>query len=736
MPAIAHSRNDAGVRHVLTDHLTAVAALAAEFAAPLAAAELAYALGLWHDLGKFHPDFQQYLRDVEQPGNRRRHGPDHKAAGVRLAIENGLQAAALPLQGHHGSALQAWYGRTQPATDLALGEARAALAIDLPRPTIPNFVGQDARAAEFFLRLLFSALVDADFLDTEAHFQPDKTALRPAPVPLQALWARFAADQAARFAAAEDTAVNRARAAIYEACLAAAPLPPGLFRLTVPTGGGKTRSGLAFALRHALAHGQRRVIVAVPYITITQQTAGAYRAIFEGSEDGRSLAPLERTGDATELIVLEHHSGTAETASEADEYDPTAVRARLAAENWDAPLIVTTTVQLFESMFANSTSRCRKLHRLANSVIILDEAQSLPPRLLEPILDGLRELCAHYNTTVVLSTATQPAFEVIEPFRALEAREIVPDPARYFRALKRVRYEWRVAEPLSWEAVAALMREEAQALAICNTKQDALDLLDALDDPGALHLSTLLCGAHRTAVIAELRRRLAAGEPCRLVATQVVEAGVDIDFPLVLRALGPLDSIVQAAGRANREGRLAEGRVIVFEPQNGRLPPGPYKRAAQTARTLLNSGLLDLHDPATMARYFTLLYDLEDTDERSIQKARAALDYPAVAERFRLIDDQTISVVITTYGSAAERARVRALLERLRYAPPTRALLRALQPYTVSVWARQAGGYMARGLLSPPTAEGLAPGLWEWLGGYDPVRGLVSDALTADQLVF
>lgn len=727
--AIAHSRNHDGKRHLLVTHLKAVAALAAEFAESLHASSLARYLGLWHDLGKFHPAFQQYLQDVERPDNERRRGPDHKAAGVRKAFEVGLEPLALLLQGHHGGLknrgdLRQWYERCKDDAGQALTLASDVLDVTpTEQPFIPDFVESNPNSAEFFLRMLFSALVDADFLDTEAHFAPGQTAGRGSELDVTELWQRFDRDQQRLLQNVINSPVNRSRLDIYDACILTAKQPTGLFRLSVPTGGGKTRSGMAFALRHALEHGQQRVIVAVPYITITQQTAEEYRRIF--SEDDEHP------------VVLEHHSGPRKGEEEADKFDPDAVWQRLSAENWDAPIIVTTTVQLFESLFANSTSRCRKLHRLANSVIILDEAQSMPANLLDPMLDVLRELCLHYGSTVVLSTATQPAFEALAPIRDLNAREIVPNPEKHFEALKRVEYDWRQRSPMSWDQVAELMENETQALAICNTKQDALDLMDALDDPQALHLSTLLCGKHRMAVIKTVKERLEAGEPCRLIATQVVEAGVDIDFPLVLRALGPLDSIVQAAGRANREGMLDSGRVIIFEPAEGGLPPGAYERATNTTRTMLNTtGPIDMHNPATLEQYYQKWYPLEDTDSEDVQKWRARLDYPEVARRFRMIKDDSVSVVITSYGAKEERRRLRNILEQLRKgAPPTRRLLRQLRPYTVSLWKHKADVYLNEGFLSPKNSEGIAPDMWEWTGSYDVVRGL-STEMNADALVF
>ena len=734
---IAHTRNNRGKYHDLVTHLQTVANLASDFAEPLQASELAHYLGLWHDLGKFHPDFQQYLLDVE--AGKKSRSPDHKAAGVRIASEQDkLNALMLLIQGHHGglksrSDLRRWYRQHKDKTEEALALARKTFDFELSEsPPLPDFIQNNPLSAEFFLRMLFSALVDADYLDTEAHFSPEKSAHRGSDMDMDILWQRFVTDQKKRFENVEDTTVNRSRNEIYTACLESAVQPSGLFRLTVPTGGGKTRSGMAFALRHALEHGQRRIIIAVPYITITQQTAQTYRDIFE-------------TSDNDELVVLEHHSSTAEPKDEKDKYSQEVLRQRLAAENWDAPIIVTTTVQLFESLFANSTSRCRKLHRLANSVIILDEAQSLPVNLLNPMLDALQQLCNHYDSTVVLSTATQPAFEVFEPFKKLTSRQVVPEPERHFQILKRVKYEWQMDKSLSWEKAADILRTEKQALAICNTKQDALRLLTALKDPDALHLSTLLCGKHRMAVIKKVKQRLKAGEPCRLVATQVVEAGVDIDFPLVVRALGPLDSIIQAAGRANREGLLEKdgecvpGRVVIFNPSDGGLPPGAYKRATQTTSTMLNSGDLDMHDPTTMQQYFKKLYPLEnppDSKGKTIQERRKDFKYPEVSRLFQMIKNNTVDVIVTSYGDEEDQKRIRSLLKRLRNgAPPTRNLMRQLQPYTVAINKYKADEYLNEGFLIPRSPEGIPPGIWEWAGKYDDVYGLSAAIMSVDEYI-
>lgn len=720
--AFAHSANPRGQRHGLAAHLQAVAALAAQFAAPLGAPEAAHWLGIWHDLGKFSPEFQQYLLDSEA-GRARRIGPDHKALGASVAARH-AGALALLIQGHHGALhspaeFQAWLGqrRNPRQWESALAAARRALARLEPAAPIglPAQVEGDALAAELFLRLLYSALVDADYLDTEAHFAGDSAATRGSPATISGLWAALEQAQTAITGRGQD-AVAQARHEVYQACLAAAAQPPGIFRLTVPTGGGKTRSAMAFALRHALLHGQDRVIVAIPFISITEQTADVYRAIFE-AEAGSPRA------------VLEHHSGAA-PAEEDDSGVGEGIWARLAAENWDAPIVVTTTVQLFESLFANTPAKARKLHRLANSVILLDEAQALPAHLLEPILDVLQQLARHYHSTIVISTATQPAFEAIPAFRGLAATEIVPDAARLFSALERVRYEWRLDPPLPWGEVAAIMRAEPQALAVVNTKRDALALLDALGDPQALHLSTLLCGAHRRGVIAEVRRRLAAGLPCRVVSTQVVEAGVDLDFPLVLRALAPLDAIIQAAGRCNREGRLERGRVVVFEPQEGGLPPGPYRAATGVTRALVEGARVDLGSPSAPALYFQRLYQTIATDRGNVQALRSHLNFPEVAREFRMIDEDTESVAVR-YGTPEQQAALRRLLDQLQArAGNPRRLMRALQPYLVSIRRREAERLRRAGLVGE-----VVPGLGEWLGHYDPVRGLAGADPEAESLI-
>lgn len=721
----AHSGNGAGIKHDLAQHLQSVARLARHYAEKFDAGEIGYWAGLWHDLGKFHPDFQSYL---EHPEGRR--GPDHSSTGAVHAATF-LDGLAFLVGGHHAGLpsrddlrIRLQEKRGSPTVTTALELARGQLAslepVEPLLEKLPSFLAGSrsnrseredlARATELFLRMAFSTLVDADFLDTEAHFDPERAARRVGGPSLEVLWRCFEANQAEVTGRKEDR-LNQIRHEIYRLCLAAADNPQGIFSLTVPTGGGKTRSGMAFGLRHALRHGLDRVVVAIPYTSIIEQTAGVYRAIF---------------GEAG---VLEHHSAMTSREEGSDPVSLGDVWARLASENWDAPVVVTTTVRLFESLFGHRPSDCRKLHNIAQSVLILDEVQTLPTHLLAPILDVLQQLADHYGVTVVLCTATQPAFLDGPYVKGLrEAREIVPDPSRYFEVLKRVRYECPPAgERWPWDRVAREMRTASQCLAIVNTKRDAFSLLDALDDPAALHLSTQMCGAHRLETLREVRRRLASGEPCRLVSTQVVEAGVDLDFPLVLRAVGPLDRIVQAAGRCNREGMLEAGRVVIFDPAEGGTPPGSYRSAVETAASLL-AARCDLHEPATYRTYFERLFQAADLDSKRIQSCRRILDFPEVARRFRMIEDDSAPAVVRPPGHAP---RVEHLLTTIReQAAAPRWVFRNLHPYLVSIRSRLLPVHQRNGLLRE-----VVPGLYEWLGAYDPVRGLMEAGRDPEDLV-
>jgi len=745
--ALAHSGG-----HLLAEHLQSVAIMAADFSAAFepstATRRWAYLAGLWHDLGKYRPGFQRYVAQSDNPdahiegkiGGREK---THSAAGALWAVQQlgkahgpgGALAArvlAYLIASHHAG-LYDWNDglNERLQEDDSKTELQEALASHPPEsilshgdfvPDLRSIPGGTAGFA-LWVRLLFSCLVDADFLDTEAHFDAAKPARRKGFPTLSQMQAAFDVHMAVKTAevaaASAASSVNSLRADVLLQCRDKAALPPGFFSLTVPTGGGKTLSSLAFALKHALTHGKSRVIYAIPYTSIIEQTADVFRDAFKalGTE-----------------VLIEHHS-----QADAAEKDETA-RSRLACENWDAPLIVTTNVQLFESLFAAKTSRCRKLHNLVGSVIVLDEAQQLPPEFLQPILDALNLLVKHYGVTVVLCTATQPALSTTDYFdagknlRGLEnVREIIDDPDALFTGLERVKVElpadWTTSTP--WADTAAQLASEDCALAIVSTRKAARELQRLLP-PGTLHLSALMCGAHRKTVIEQIKARLKAkrdgldSEPLRVISTQLVEAGVDIDFPVVYRALAGLDSLAQAAGRCNREGRLdGLGRVVVFVPPE----PAPRGHLAKGVAACITT----LHDQqaaplarALFATYFRHFYASVELDGKGVcpllklERNTLGVQFRSAADAFRLIDDQDSATVVVRY--APHQDELDKLLGSLASKGPERWLMRKFQRYTVSIPKRVADKMLLQGSLTLPM-----PGLYvqhQVDGLYDALLGL------------
>lgn len=707
----AHSARSRAAWEPLARHLADVAERAAAFGAPFGAADEARLTGLLHDLGKYSPTFTLRLEN-------KAHGLDHWSAGAWVALTRYGQAgmaAALAIQGHHvglGSReglrdLRPEQLAARHPLGLSLTERDPGLllsrleadGLQLPALTGSVFDQQAPKAAaQLDVRMLFSALVDADFLETEAHFQgqdggPSAKRQResgPKLAPERALAALDA--HLDRVAAGSRAAgrVNDLRADLRRACLDAAALPPGLFTLTAPTGSGKTLSLLGFALRHAALHGLRRIVVALPFLSLLEQTVAVYHEVFAafGAD-----------------FVIEHHSlaGTREEAArpgaDHDAAEEAKGRARQLAENWDAPVVVTTSVQLLESLFADRPRACRKLHRLAGSVLLLDEVQTLPPRLAAPTLAALSHLAHRYGATVVFATATQPAFDGLEdkvkPLAGTgwQPREIAPESLQLFSRARRNRVRWRLAEPLSWADLAAELAGRGQALAIVNLKRHARELADhlqALGAPGLALLSTNLCPAHRERVLAEVRAKLLddTKPPCLLVSTQCIEAGVDVDFPAVYRALAPLDAIAQAAGRANRNGRLDAGEVHVFEPSQEDKLPYPdraYGAAAEITRAMLKdaAGDLDLDDPTVFRAYFARLYLLGKQAEcdPKLLAAIQRIDFEAAAQAYRLIDQNTVQVLVP-YDLSAFR-ELRAALYR---AGLTRHWVRRARPHTVNLY--------------------------------------------------
>lgn len=706
----AHTPVHGSQPHLLDEHLEDVAGIARELGERVGLGPFAEVAGLWHDIGKAHPSFQRYLKAVAE--GRDANSTPHAIWGAAFAhrvirAQKGpWREVALPIAGHHAGLKHPSAVKNDAEHHIADAPHVTGRIQDLAREldTPEDLPGSAAGPLEreMRIRMLLSVLVDADRLDTEAFTQPEKGQSRGFETELGEMWETFLRNQEALIKQAPDTEVNRIRHAVYEACLSAAESPQGVFRLTVPTGGGKTRSGLAFALKHAIEHDLERVIVAIPYTSIVDQTVDTYRGIFH---------------ELDENVVLEHHSRM--EFSESENQDAAALKMRLATENWEAPLIVTTTVQLFESLLAHHPSQTRKIHRTANSVVLLDEFQTLPVGLLRPTTDVLRQLVEHYGSTVVLSTATQPAVResrYLGAFEDLGIDEIVPSYPSHFEKLRRVEYEWRSDEP-TWEQLGAEIQEASQALAILNTRQDALDLVKTLPrDDGLFHLSTVLCPAHRRDQLDVIRRRLEDDEPVRVVSTQVVEAGVDLDFPRVYRALGPLDRVVQAAGRCNREGTMGEpGQVVVFDPAEGSSPPGAYRSGLGHARTVIETGGAQrLHDPDLYRAYFQKLYTGQDLDDRDVQDARERLAYRDTSSRYRLIDQDTVPVVVD-YGDDQEGPRrAQAWLDH-----PSRRTFARLQAYTVNLYRHEIEAHEQDGWVTP-----LSDDLYRWDAHYDDLLGI------------
>lgn len=658
------------------EHLKGVADRASEFAEPFGAAECARSAGLCHDLGKYSEEFQRRIRGAAIQ-------VDHSTAGAQMLWKLGDTLGAMAVAGHHGGLPDYGMRGDTGEDDTFLGRMKRQVpsyAPGLAETSIPEVLPRGAKAEDgfsrsFFLRMLYSSLVDADFLDTEAFMSPEGVA-RGNGSSIDDLETRFAAYAAAHWART-DTPLNRQRLAIRQRCEDAAANAPGLYALTVPTGGGKTASSMAFALKHARAYGKRRVIYVIPYTSIIEQNSAVFEAAL-GAEN-----------------VIQHHSGV--EFQESNEESPGELRRRLATENWDAPVIMTTAVQFLESLFADRSSRCRKLHNIAESVVIFDEAQMLPVQYLRPCVAAIAQLVKYYGVTAVLCTATQPSLQGLFAEHGLPITEICPNIQKDI--FRRVEY----SNVSGWDENTLLAHFQAQTQALCivNTRKKALELFERLTGEGNFHLSTRMTPRHRKRILKEIRSRLAEGAPCRVVSTSLVEAGVDVDFPAVYREIAGMDSIVQAAGRCNREGkRAAPGTVYLF-----RLPgnvPQIIRQNVDAAQFVLSRGLLP-GDERAIPAYFKCLYRVkgpEGLDIRGIcaRLAREELPMRTVARDFRLIEDDTMTVYIPSGENGA-------WLDDLRGGRADRFTLRRLEQDAVSVYP-----YQYRQLYDAGCLEELRPG--------------------------
>lgn len=674
---IAHLGDD-GREQTVEEHLEGTARLARKYAEFFGAGEYGYCAGKIHDAGKYSQKFQRHILQ---------NGPkvDHSTAGAQAVMKAFPSGAgkilAYCVAGHH-SGLPDGGGRADSDGESTLAARLNRKvpdfgpfyrAVDLPdifpksRPPI-RMIGSGGFSAAFFIRMLFSCLVDADFLDTE-RFVSGGTVERGTGESIPALLEKLE-DHLAAFGNPTN-ALNEKRCEILRTCRQKAAGPKGLYTLTVPTGGGKTLSSLAFALRHAAVRGMDRVICAIPYTSIIEQNAAVFRKIL-GNEN-----------------VLEHQSNFTFPDCKEERETKEQEKLKLASENWDAPLVVTTNVQFFESLFGNRSSRCRKLHNIANSVVIFDEAQMIPREYLHPCVRAISELVWNYGCTAVLCSATQPALQGLFPpeIKSTEICENIPETYRLLRRTRMVQ-----AGELDDEALARRINGLNQALCIVNTKKHARELYFLLKRDGGFHLSTLMTPSHRKRVLDRIRGRLKRGEPCRVVSTSLIEAGVDVDFPAVYREEAGLDSEIQAAGRCNRENRrpAAESPVVIFrsEEKYRRHLPARIQMPADLTKIVAEQ-YADVASPEAIRRYFETMYrvssdrlDRENTVEKFERGAADNFNFPfaETAEKFRLIDADQTSVLV----AAEPEAQI--LLRRLRGGERNRELFRALGPYCVNVY--------------------------------------------------
>lgn len=727
----------------LPDHLNAVGSRAAHFASVFGWAEVARAAGLLHDIGKCSAEFGSYI-ERSSAGEEGLRGPDHSTAGARAAETTypfpfGRFLSHI-IAGHHAG-LSDWekLGRRLTADYRIASYAGWEKMIPLlPTSIAPNVrfrEGADAGFTRAFLiRMLFSCLVDADFLETERFYAK----ARGEPIDhggylhLEVLRDRLRSYMANMLAEAVKNGLaqlNSLRADVLKHAVGKAGSKPGLFTLTVPTGGGKTLASLSFALEHAVEHGLDRIVYVIPYTSIIEQTADVFRTALVTNE------------------ILEHHASfdwerVDEPGGADDEGADGLKKLQIAAENWDVPIVVTTAVQFYGSLFANRTSRCRKLHNLAKSVIVLDEAQMMPLKLLLPSMAAVWELSTNYGASVVLCTATQPALRAQDGFKGgfdiPDVRELAPEPKRLYAELKRFDIEWK-PDPVGDDEIATRFAERPQMLAVVNTRVHAKALFSGINDmEGACHLSTLMCPLHRRAVLAKIKTRLRNNKPVRLVSTSLIECGIDIDFPEVWRAASGLDTIIQAGGRCNREGGPVLGRVVVFVPAAGLHKD--IETFWQAARPVLRRFADNPNDLDPIRSYFREVYwhrgrealDAAKVGDRpgilkAISERADELTFPfaSIADAFEMIDDYKEPVIVPWRSGGADREAERLLATIASKPRPFASDFRRLQQYTVTIPPQIRGQWLALGVLIPVHAA-IGDDLLKFadLSRYNPKTGL------------
>jgi CRISPR-associated endonuclease/helicase Cas3 len=670
---LAHT-GEGGRTQPLDEHLKETGRIAARFAASFEAESMGCAAGLLHDLGKYSQSFQRRILSLETSQR-----VDHSTAGSKVAAESLLMMPiAFAIAGHHAGIPDGGNRHDSPDASTLMGRLKRTPdrfddwkeEIQLPAPQLPAFLQpQDKFGLAFFTRMLYSCLVDADFLDTET-FMRGKATPRGGYESISSLCNKLDHALTLKFPAAKGS-INEKRAQILSACQSAGDSAErGLYSLTVPTGGGKTIASLSFALRHAKARGMERIIYVIPYLSITEQNAEVFRDLLG------------------EKNIIEHHSAANLHFEDGETPDLASYKKILAAENYGAPVVVTTAVSFFESLYANRSSKCRKLHNLANSVIIFDEAQTIPLPQLRPCVAAVAQLVKYYRATAVLCTATQPALEdEFACFMPLGTpiQEICPGTAALFDCFKRTQIQ--DAGVLTKDALIARLNSHQQVLCVVNTRKLAQELFDALQGD-AFCLTTLTTPGDRRTMFGQIRQRLKDGLPCRVVSTSLIEAGVDLDFPAAYREMAGLDSIIQAAGRCNRNNVLfpALGQVCVFRLEGQKIPPMLAQNVAAAEHVMARFS--DPACPEAIAAYFQFLravkgkaaldqFDILDAFERGIEGR--VYPFSTVAQRFRLIDCATKTVYIP-------RSEADDLFAQLRSGSYSRTLFRKLGQYSVNVY--------------------------------------------------
>ena len=675
---LAHLTEDGRTQTIL-EHLKGTASLCSAFAAAFDAEAQGQLAGMAHDIGKYSAAFQRRLHG----------GPkvDHASAGAFECLKAQQLAAAFAISGHHGglpdgggrgaaAGTGTFWGRINRASQRNLEDYHAWQSeFSLPHANTPAFAGTRLEGM-FFTRMLFSCLVDADYTDTGA-FMDNSPYLPASSSSMEELWRRLETYVSGWFP--PKGALNMQRCVILEQCMSAgAQYGPGLFTLTVPTGGGKTVASLSFALAQAKARRMKRIVYVIPYTSIIEQTAQIFREIL-GDEN-----------------VLEFHSGVQFDQQEDDASSPETAPLTRSVETWDVPVIVTTAVQFFESLYACRPSKCRKLHNLAQSVLIFDEAQMLPLPYLRPCVWAIAQLVRHYGASAVLCTATQPALDPIfqEFAPEIPIREICPMAEAHWESFRRVSFQQ--AGTLSWMDLAARLQQQEQVLCVVNTRRAAREVFHQLSGPGNFHLSTLMYPAHRRRILDEIRRRLRDGLPCRVVSTSLIEAGVDVDFPAVYRELSGLDSILQAAGRCNREGKRPPEDSIVTIFQGEDPPPRLFETSIGAGKIVLDH-CQDVSSRAAIHTYFSTLLDLKGAEAQDAHHILPLMEseffpFRTVAERFHLIESPTTTVYLPLEEGAG-------LVELLRSGQYSRTLYRRLGQYGVSVYPQHLAALEQAGAL-------------------------------------